>query len=125
VLSDSGSVRNSASDRERVGKESNSFEFFSLELEFEFGFDLEFEFEFWNLESGIWNLRSAMSSLSTNIRTTLEMIKIEHTLFALPFALAGRGAGGARSSVRLADRLDYGRDGRRSLDGDGLQSHRR
>jgi 4-hydroxybenzoate polyprenyltransferase len=30
-----------------------------------------------------------MSSLSTNIRTTLEMIKIEHTLFALPFALLG------------------------------------
>ena len=24
-----------------------------------------------------------------NIRTTLEMIKIEHTLFALPFALLG------------------------------------
>jgi 4-hydroxybenzoate polyprenyltransferase len=30
-----------------------------------------------------------MSSLSTNIRTTLEMIKIEHTLFALPFAFLG------------------------------------
>src|SRR5213595_1714487 len=30
-----------------------------------------------------------MASLSTNIRTTLEMIKIEHTLFALPFAFLG------------------------------------
>ena len=30
-----------------------------------------------------------MPSLSTNIRTTLEMIKIEHTLFALPFAFLG------------------------------------
>ena len=30
-----------------------------------------------------------MPSLSTNMRTTLEMIKIEHTLFALPFAFLG------------------------------------
>ena len=30
-----------------------------------------------------------MSSLARNIRTTLEMIKIEHTLFALPFAFLG------------------------------------
>lgn len=30
-----------------------------------------------------------MSALLQNIRTTLEMIKIEHTLFALPFALLG------------------------------------
>ncbi|HYX30650.1 MAG TPA: UbiA-like polyprenyltransferase [Pyrinomonadaceae bacterium] len=30
-----------------------------------------------------------MPSLLTNIRTTLEMIKIEHTLFALPFAFLG------------------------------------
>ncbi len=30
-----------------------------------------------------------MPSLSTNFRTTLEMIKIEHTLFALPFAFLG------------------------------------
>ncbi len=37
-----------------------------------------------------------MPSLSTNVRTTLEMIKIEHTLFALPFAFLGAilGAGG-------------------------------
>jgi 4-hydroxybenzoate polyprenyltransferase len=30
-----------------------------------------------------------MSGTARNIRTTLEMIKIEHTLFALPFALLG------------------------------------
>ena len=30
-----------------------------------------------------------MVSVTRNIRTTLEMIKIEHTLFALPFALLG------------------------------------
>src|ERR671927_284617 len=30
-----------------------------------------------------------MQSVARNIRTTLEMIKIEHTLFALPFALLG------------------------------------
>ncbi len=30
-----------------------------------------------------------MSAIAKNIRTTLEMIKIEHTLFALPFAFLG------------------------------------
>jgi 4-hydroxybenzoate polyprenyltransferase len=30
-----------------------------------------------------------MTTAATNIRTTLEMIKIEHTLFALPFAFLG------------------------------------
>src|SRR6266446_6029529 len=30
-----------------------------------------------------------MATLTRNIRTTLEMIKIEHTLFALPFAFLG------------------------------------
>src|SRR5512134_1090200 len=30
-----------------------------------------------------------MATVARNIRTTLEMIKIEHTLFALPFALLG------------------------------------
>src|SRR5260370_8033889 len=29
------------------------------------------------------------AGIVSNIRTTLEMIKIEHTLFALPFALLG------------------------------------
>jgi 4-hydroxybenzoate polyprenyltransferase len=69
-----------------------------------------------------------VSAITKNIRTTLEMIKIEHTLFALPFAflgavLAARGAPslwqivwiivamvGARSTAmafnRIADR-DY------------------
>jgi 4-hydroxybenzoate polyprenyltransferase len=48
-----------------------------------------------------------MPSLSTNIRTTLEMIKIEHTLFALPFAflgavLAARGVPSIRQIVWIA-----------------------
>src|SRR6266581_5896621 len=30
-----------------------------------------------------------MSSIFKNIRTTLEMIKIDHTLFSLPFAFLG------------------------------------
>ncbi len=30
-----------------------------------------------------------MAKLTSDIRTTLEMIKIEHTLFALPFAFLG------------------------------------
>src|SRR5262252_6526414 len=30
-----------------------------------------------------------MAGIAKNIRTTLEMIKIEHTLFALPFAFLG------------------------------------
>ena len=30
-----------------------------------------------------------MTSVFHNVRTTLEMIKIEHTLFALPFAFLG------------------------------------
>jgi 4-hydroxybenzoate polyprenyltransferase len=36
-----------------------------------------------------WKRRPEMVSLTKNIRTTLEMIKIEHTLFALPFAFLG------------------------------------
>src|SRR6185436_9333342 len=48
-----------------------------------------------------------MPSLSKNIRTTLEMIKIEHTLFALPFAflgavLAARGLPAAWQIVWIA-----------------------
>ena len=35
------------------------------------------------------NQTSAMPGMISNIRVTLEMIKIEHTLFALPFALLG------------------------------------
>src|SRR6058998_589091 len=30
-----------------------------------------------------------MATIARNIRTTLEMIKVEHTLFALPFAFLG------------------------------------
>jgi len=35
------------------------------------------------------NARHSMASVFYNLRTTLEMIKIEHTLFALPFAFLG------------------------------------
>src|SRR5881394_1062533 len=78
-----------------------------------------------------------MPSLLTNIRTTLEMIKIEHTLFALPFAflgavLAARGVPsawqivwiviamvGARSTAmafnRIADRDFDGRNPRTKM----------
>ncbi|HEY0077082.1 MAG TPA: UbiA-like polyprenyltransferase [Pyrinomonadaceae bacterium] len=44
-----------------------------------------------------------MSETARNIRTTLEMIKIEHTLFALPFALLGAvlAAGGLPSLREL------------------------
>lgn len=44
-----------------------------------------------------------MPAFTQNIRTTLEMIKIEHTLFALPFALLGAvlAAGGVPSAWQL------------------------
>ena len=44
-----------------------------------------------------------MPALTQNIRTTLEMIKIEHTLFALPFALLGAvlAAGGIPSAWQI------------------------
>ncbi len=43
-----------------------------------------------------------MPSIWAKTRTTLEMIKWEHSIFALPFALDGGAAGGERTS-RLAD----------------------
>jgi len=44
-----------------------------------------------------------MAALSKNIRTTLEMIKIEHTLFALPFAFLGAvlAAGGVPTASQI------------------------
>ena len=44
-----------------------------------------------------------MPGLTRNIRTTLEMIKIEHTLFALPFAFLGAvlAAGGIPSAWQI------------------------
>ena len=44
-----------------------------------------------------------MPALTQNIRTTLEMIKIEHTLFALPFAFLGAvlAAGGIPSAWQI------------------------
>ena len=41
-----------------------------------------------NLKFEIWNLK-LMNSFWTKLKTTLEMIKFEHTLFALPFAFLG------------------------------------
>src|SRR5438876_9279240 len=43
------------------------------------------------------------AGIVSNIRTTLEMIKIEHTLFALPFALLGAvlAANGLPSSRQI------------------------
>ena len=41
-----------------------------------------------NLKFEIWNLK-LMKSFWTKLKTTLEMIKFEHTLFALPFAFLG------------------------------------
>src|SRR5437660_11893987 len=35
------------------------------------------------------SLIRTMATIARNVRTTLEMIKIEHTLFALPFAFLG------------------------------------
>ena len=44
-----------------------------------------------------------MAALTKNIRTTLEMIKIEHTLFALPFAFLGAvlAAGGVPTASQI------------------------
>ncbi len=44
-----------------------------------------------------------MAALTKNIRTTLEMIKIEHTLFALPFAFLGAvlAAGGVPTAWQI------------------------
>src|SRR5712691_3565829 len=48
-----------------------------------------------------------MATIARNVRTTLEMIKIEHTLFALPFAflgamLAARGLPSARQIIWIS-----------------------
>ena len=59
-----------------------------------------------------------------DIRTTLEMIKIEHTLFALPFAFLGAVLAARGIPTAWQIYLDYGGDGRSALDGDGFQSHR-
>src|SRR6188508_270779 len=53
------------------------------------------------------NSSSHSHSLSRQLRVTLEMIKIEHTLFALPFALLGavaaaRGIPNARTLLWIA-----------------------
>src|SRR5258708_36602572 len=42
-----------------------------------------------NRTAGPEGRRSALDSLFAGVRTTLEMIKFEHSVFALPFALTG------------------------------------
>ena len=81
--------------------------------------------------------RPTVATVISNTRTTLEMIKIEHTLFALPFAFLGAVLGangfptvrqivwiivamvGARSAAmafnRLADRRIDGRNPRTAM----------
>ncbi len=65
-----------------------------------------------------------MSTVIKNTRLTLEMIKIEHTLFALPFAFLGAVLAANGLPIALADSLDRRRDGWSALGGDGIQSHR-
>ena len=63
-----------------------------------------------------------MVTLFRNVRTTLEMIKIEHTLFALPFAFLGAvlAANGLPSTRQV---LDHPGNGWRKVIGNGLQSN--
>ena len=62
------------------------------------------------------------------LRLTLEMIKFEHSVFALPFALTGALAGISgepfrRPRIRLQVALDRDRHGGRAVCRDGVQSH--
>ena len=62
------------------------------------------------------------------LRLTLEMIKFEHSVFALPFALTGallafRESHLRRARFRREAALDRGRDGGRTVGRHGLQSH--
>ena len=67
--------------------------------------------------------------MASRIRTVLEMIKFEHSVFALPFALTGAllaaRATHARLAYAAASSLDRGGDGRGALRGDDHQPHRR
>jgi len=60
--------------------------------------------------------------MAGRIRTVLEMIKFEHSVFALPFALTGGAAGGACDAAWLAYAaagfVDCGGDGGGALRGD-------
>ena len=53
-----------------------------------------------------------MSEVWNKLKTTLEMIKFEHTLFALPFAFLG--------AILAANGLDHGRNDRSTFGGDDL-----
>ena len=66
-----------------------------------------------------------MSTVLKNTRLTLEMIKIEHTLFALPFAFLGAVLAANGLPSGSAGFVDRGGDGRRAIRGNGIQSHRR
>ena len=59
-------------------------------------------------------------------RRFASLVKIEHTVFALPFAYIGALPGGSRRAVGARSRLDHARDGRCPLAGDGAEpAHRR
>ena len=60
--------------------------------------------------------------LFAKTRTTLEMIKWEHSIFALPFALTAVLLASHGASGLAHPRLDPRRDGHRPLLCDGLQS---
>ena len=69
----------------------------------------------------------------SRIRTILEMIKFEHSVFALPFALTGallaaryaRSRRGAGLALVAASRLDHRCHGRSALLCDDHKSHHR
>jgi hypothetical protein len=52
-------------------------------------------------------------------RALRALVKIEHTIFALPFAYVGALPRGRRRPVGARPALDHGRDGRRALARDG------
>ena len=61
-----------------------------------------------------------MPALLRNVRVTLEMIKIEHTLFALPFAFLGAVLAANGLPTSETDSVDHSGDGGRAVDGDGF-----
>ena len=55
--------------------------------------------------------RRSSRAVKFRLRTVLEMIKIEHTLFALPFAFLGMLLAAARHPAVADGGVDRGRDG--------------
>ena len=62
-----------------------------------------------------------MSTVVAYPRRFASLVKIEHTVFALPFAYVGALPRGRRRSERARPRLDHGGDGRRAVAGDGAE----